>query len=198
MELIRKTRVEITKNGNRIRYAIFKCPECLQEVERCISNGLKAKSCGCKRYEFNTGNKNNMKHGGSKTKLYNVWCSIKQRILNPNNYDYSNYGGRGITIYNEWLEFIPFRDWAVNNGYAEGLQINRINNNGNYKPSNCNFVPIKENLRNRRNTITLEIANKIRELEKTGNYIQRELANKFNISQANVSFIILNKRWVNK
>src|SRR3972149_2238913 len=126
MELIRKTRIEITKNGNRIRYAIFKCPECLQEVERCISNGLKAKSCGCKRYEFNTGNKNNMKHGGSKTK-----------------------------IYNEWLEFIPFRDWAVNNGYAEGLQINRINNNGNYKPSNCNFVPIKENLRNRRNTITL-------------------------------------------
>jgi len=196
MELIRKTRVEITKNGNKIRYAIFKCPECLQEVERCINNGLKAKSCGCKRYEFNTGNKNNMKHGGSKTKLYNVWCSIKQRILNPNNYDYSNYGGRGITICNEWLEFIPFRDWALSNGYKENLQINRINNDGNYEPSNCDFVPIKENLRNRRNTITLEIANEIRNLYKTGNYTQKELANKFNISQANVSFIILNKRWI--
>ena len=196
MELIRKTRVEITKNGNKIRYAIFKCPECLQEVERCINNGLKAKSCGCKRYEFNTGNKNNMKHGGSKTKLYNVWCSIKQRILNPNNYDYSNYGGRGITICNEWLEFIPFRDWALSNGYKENLQINRINNDGNYEPSNCDFVPIKENLRNRRNTITLEIANEIRNLYKTGNYTQKELENKFNISQANVSFIILNKRWI--
>ena len=195
MELIRKTRVEITKNGNKIRYAIFKCPECLQEVERCINNGLKAKSCGCKRYEFNTGNKNNMKHGGSKTKLYNVWCSIKQRILNPNNYDYSNYGGRGITICNEWLEFIPFRDWALSNGYADNLEIHR-ENDGNYEPSNCDFVPIKENLRNRRNTITLEIANEIRNLYKTGNYTQKELANKFNISQANVSFIILNKRWI--
>lgn len=61
MKLIRKTRREITKKGNKIRYALFKCPDCLQEVERQISNGLRDKSCGCIRYklmaESNTGKK---------------------------------------------------------------------------------------------------------------------------------------------
>ena len=50
MELIRKTKIKITKNGNKIRYAIFKCNFCLQEVERQISNGLKQKSCGCQLF----------------------------------------------------------------------------------------------------------------------------------------------------
>ena len=52
MEIVRKTRVKITKNGNKIRYAIFKCPFCLQEVERQISNGLKQISCGCQHFEL--------------------------------------------------------------------------------------------------------------------------------------------------
>src|SRR3990167_3343039 len=97
------------------------------------------------------GEKNsNYKHGAFGTKLYWVWASIKQRILNPNCKKYKDYGGRGITICDEWLKFIPFRDWALSNGYVEGLQINRILNNGNYESSNCDFIPAEENTRNRR------------------------------------------------
>ena len=78
------------------------------------------------------GNKYGVKHGESNTKLYMIWKGMRQRCFNSKCKDYKNYGGRGITICNEWLEFIPFRDWSLNNEYTEGLQINRINNNGYY------------------------------------------------------------------
>src|SRR3972149_9302330 len=138
---------------------------------------------------------NSMKHGGSYTKLYDSWGHMKQRVLNPNNKSFKDYGGRGIKVCNEWLEFTPFRDWALNNGYVDNLEINRINNNGNYEPSNCNFATHSENQRNKRNTITLEIANEIRDLYKTGNYTQQQLADEFGVSQVLISLIISNKRW---
>ena len=123
---------------------------------------------------------------------------MKQRCLNRQYHHYKDYGGRGITVCNEWLEFIPFRDWALNNGYTEGLQINRIENDGNYEPSNCNFVTAKENCQNRRTTkLNMEKVNEIRLLHKTGNYTQKELAEKYNINQQLISLIINNKIWKN-
>ncbi len=179
-------------NKKWIHFGIFKCLYCLQEVEKQLYNGLKAKSCGCNKRKGKT-----YKHGGKGTKLYKIWQGIKSRILNSNSKQYKDWGGRGITICPEWTEsYITFRDWALNNGYQEGLQINRINNNGNYEPFNCNFVTAKENARNRRsNVATLAIANKIRELYKTGGYSQRYLAYKFNMSKGNITFIINNKTW---
>ena len=124
---------------------------------------------------------------------------MKQRILNPNSQAYKDYGGRGITICNDWLEFIPFRDWSLSNGYKDNLQINRMENDSNYEPSNCNFVTPKENSRNRRSTkISLEQANEIRILHQTGKYTQTELGTKYNISRREVNFIIHNKHWVDK
>jgi|SRR3972149_5287855 len=138
----------------------------------------------------------NYRHGYARTKLYIAWAAMIQRVLNPKNTAYKNYGGRGITVCNEWLEFIQFRDWALNNGYTEGLQINRINNNGNYEPSNCDFVTAKENSRNQRTTkLTLEIANEIRDLYKIKQYNKSQLAKMYNVSPQQISFIINNKRW---
>jgi len=57
MKLIRKTRTKITKNGNKVIYGIFKCPDCLQEVEKYISNGKRDKSCGCKMTPYWKGGK---------------------------------------------------------------------------------------------------------------------------------------------
>ena len=196
MKLIRKTRKEINKSGNRIRYAIFECPDCLQEVERNISNGKKQNSCGCDK-KYVGSNNPNYKHGESNSKLYAVWFSIKQRVLNPNNKSFKDYGGRGITICNEWLEFITFRDWSLSNGYAEGLQINRINNNDNYEPNNCNFVTSEENARNKRNNVieSMEMANEIRELWKTGEYTKAALGRIYGVSPEIVYCIVTNKYW---
>ena len=197
MQLIRKLPARVDKKGNNsVSWAIFKCgiAICGKEVERPLSNGLKAKSCGCNRIE------SIKKHGEIKTKLYSVWKSMKQRVLNPKDKGYKNYGGRGITICPEWTnDYIVFRDWTLSNGYAEGLQINRINNDGNYEPSNCNWITNKENQRNRRDTIiNLQIANEIRELEKTGKYLQKELAEKYNLSRSHISKIINNKKWIDE
>jgi|SRR3989304_3181435 len=146
----------------------------------------------------NSINNSQYKHGGNGTKLYTVWKAMKQRILNPKNKDYKDYGGRGITLCPEWAnDYITFRNWALNNGYAEGLQINRIWNDGNYEPSNCDFIPAKENMRNRNcNKIkNIEIANDIRTLYATGNYLQKELAKKYNVSREAISYIVNNKIW---
>jgi len=146
----------------------------------------------------NSINNSQYKHGGNCTKLYTVWKAMKQRILNPKNKDYKDYGGRGITLCPEWAnDYITFRNWALNNGYAEGLQINRIWNDGNYEPSNCDFIPAKENMRNRNcNKIkNIEIANDIRTLYATGNYLQKELAKKYNVSREAISYIVNNKIW---
>ena len=80
------------------------------------------------------------KHGGYGTRVYKIWQCMKARCYNSNNNRYHRYGGRGITVCSEWLEFAPFRDWALSNGYKEGLSIDRIDNGGNYEPDNCQWL----------------------------------------------------------
>ncbi len=114
------------------------------------------KSCGCKTKEL--GINANTKHGLSKPKnrhpLYTIWAAIKQRCLNKKFHHYNDYGGRGISICEEWNKsFISFYEWAIANGWATGLTIDRENNNGNYEPSNCRFVTMSVQSTNRRSNI---------------------------------------------
>jgi len=141
----------------------------------------------------------NYKHGGTKTKLFGLWKDIKKRCYNKSRKQYKDYGGRGIIICPEWAnDYTKFRDWSLNNGYQEGLEIDRINNDGNYSPENCRFVTKQENIRNSRATkLTLGISNEIKGLWNTGNYTQQELAEKFELHQTTISCIILNKIWKN-
>lgn len=109
----------------------------------------KTKSCGCSRKGINA--THGFTRNNFREKLYSVWEGIHQRCDNPHNKAYHNYGGRGIKMCSEWRESYPrFREWAYQNGYAEGLQIDRINNDGNYEPSNCRFVSPTANAQNRR------------------------------------------------
>ena len=150
---------------------------CLCGNKRVVRSGnLKAgisKSCGClsreKIIKYNT--KHNL---CNKHPLYGVWKNIKQRCLNPNNPRFDYYGGRGVSICNQWVQdFISFYTWSLANGWEDGLQIDRIDNNGNYGPSNCRFTTNQINSTNRRDSHNIKVYNQ------TLN--RSEIARKFNI-----------------
>jgi hypothetical protein len=104
-------------------------------------------SCGC-LYRESTGNIN-LSHGDTrrykKTRLFTTWINMRQRCNNPNTSHWQHYGGRGITYCDEWEDYITFRDWALESGYDDTLCIDRIDNDGNYEPNNCQFITASEN-----------------------------------------------------
>jgi len=141
--------------------------DCGNQIE-VIGNSLLAgrtKSCGClRKEEVNFGL--NFKHGdarhGNITLLYMVWESIKDRCLNPNNSSYKSYGGQEITICKRWKDnYLVFKIWAMANGYRKGLTIDRIDNKGNYEPSNCQWITQSENSKK---------SNKLRKRSKNGKH----------------------------
>ena len=96
-------------------------------------------------------------HGMSETRLYTEWLSMKNRCKLKSQSSYILYGGRGITVCDEWLSgFEPFMEWAINNGYNDNLQIDRIDNEKGYSPDNCRWVTKREQINNRRKTVYLE------------------------------------------
>lgn len=95
-------------------------------------------------------NKGNYQHGKSQTRLYHTFYGIKSRCYNTNNIEYKNYGAKGIKICDEWLnDKTKFFQWAETNGYNDELQIDRINNDGDYSPENCRWVTQQQNSWNR-------------------------------------------------
>ena len=90
---------------------------------------------------------------------YTVWESMFTRCYNPNCKHYHDYGGRGIKVCDEWKNSFVFGEWALTHGYQKGLQLDRINNNGNYCPENCRWVTSQVNNNNRRSNVIITIDN---------------------------------------
>lgn len=89
--------------------------------------------------------------GRTDTRLYHVWCKMRHRCKSAYDTNYHSYGARGIKVCKKWdNSFIEFAKWAVKSGYTDELCINRINNDGHYSPSNCNWLTIADNTRNTR------------------------------------------------
>jgi len=110
-------------------------------------------SCGCNRLIISS--KSRLTHGGTKSRLYRIWTGMLRRCRNSHSKDYGNYGGRGIVVCDEWFNFEPFRDWALANGYADSLTIDRKDVNGNYEPNNCKWSTMLEQRHNRRDSVAI-------------------------------------------
>lgn len=110
------------------------------------------------------------KHGGITEKLYTNYRAMKARCYEPSYHHYDRYGGRGISVCPEWREsYSSFREWAYKTGYKPGLSLDRINNDGNYEPSNCRWVTQKEQVRNSTRVIKTDTGKCLTSLEESNN-----------------------------
>jgi hypothetical protein len=158
-------RLTVIKEDSVVKEKTMWLCQCLcGKITKVPTNNLRngtSSSCGCLRKELLI--KRIQKHGMAKAnsahrhRLYKIWSGMKTRCHNKNEKAYKNYGGRGITVCDEWLKFEPFYEWATKNGYYDTLEIDRIDNNGNYEPSNCRWVTSRENQLNKRNNRLITI-----------------------------------------
>lgn len=141
----------ILPSGQKNRVFRCKC-DCGNEKDVRLAHLThnKIKSCGCLIPQ----------HGYSKSKLYNTWRGMLNRTRNKTYIDSHRYLERGISVCKEWEKFTVFKKWALSNGFKDGLQIDRIDNNGDYTPDNCRFVTQFENMNNREVTTMVVYENK--------------------------------------
>jgi hypothetical protein len=129
-------------------------------------------SCGCAKRELNAAQITAIRttHGASKTRAYKAWVNMKQRCMNPKNSRYASYGGRGITIDSSWMNFDQFLA-DMGNPPSDRHTIERQENNGNYCPSNCSWIPMPDQASNKRTNVKLTL----NERTQTVNQWAREL-----------------------
>lgn len=139
LEVIEELDPYISKSGNKFRQLRLRC-KCGKETIQKLGALLEARvvSCGC------YGKIKRIKHGFSSTKIYKIRTGMCQRCHNPNDPSYYKYGAKGIKVCAEWrADPEAFVTWALENGYKEGLTIDRKDSSGNYEPDNCRFVGYK-------------------------------------------------------
>lgn len=116
------------------------------------------KSCGCMTEVWREQTRGF--HQESKTRLYHIWDSMKQRCYNHNHVGYKWYGEKGIKVCEEWMDYLPFREWALSSGYAEDLSLDRVDSDKDYCPENCRWVTQTHQANNKSNNKYIEFDGK--------------------------------------
>lgn len=180
----------LQKDGKPVTRWLCKCDCGNTKIIRADSLGRGSHSCGCLKKELDK--KQHTNDPVKKKRLYRIWCGMKYRCCNTKSSAYKNYGNRGIQVCKEWFDnFRNFEHWALNNGYQENLTIDRINNDGNYEPSNCRWVTRKEQNRNKRNNIYIIYKDKkmlLKDYAKEKNINYKTLLEKFKKDEQSIFY----------
>ena len=148
-----RTDDKVDASGNK-RVAYHCICDCGTEVDvrgNALSGG-RTRSCGCLQMQYAKSGAAQRRHGGTGSRLYNIWKGIHRRCYNENATGYSYYGGNGIAMCDEWVGrdgFENFKVWAIEHGYKDDLTIERVDINKGYSPSNCCWVTRREQQRNK-------------------------------------------------
>lgn len=154
-------------------------------------------SCGCYQRELHSKQmvERNTVHGystrDSREHLYVLWGAMIDRATNKNRLDSKYYSEKGITVCDEWRNYLNFREWSINNGYEEGLSLDRIDNSLGYSPENCRWIPLnKQNSNKTSNRIltykdkSMTITDWCRETELSWSTINNRLKSGKTVGQA--------------
>ena len=186
---------EASRRGNSRRwYCLCDCGNTTVVHQGCIRCG-NTKSCGC--LQKARGCISNKTHGGSGSRLFNIWNGMKQRCYDSNQASYKSYGGRGITVCKEWLDdFAAFEAWALSNGYSNELTLERKKNHLGYNPKNCTWATRKEQSRNRSMVkLNERSVGFIKRYLRDTSMTQHEIGALFGVNRRTISSIATGKLW---
>ena len=174
------------------RYGLYECPICKNPYRTMTSHIKSGASSKCKTCASKQSNK---KHGDKYTRLYQVHQNMLRRCLTETNPNYKKYYGRhGVTVCDEWKDYLSFKEWALSNGYQNNLTIDRIDNNGNYEPSNCRWVSMSKQMHNTRrsliNKFSVDELSEICECYANSDISQKELCDITKISKGTMTNLL--------
>ena len=172
---------KVTKNQKPMWLCRCECGNEIVTTTSRLRSGHN-KSCGCLLKEHQE-----KLFGQSNSRLYHIWQNMKSRCYNPEAHNYKYYGGEGVAICDDWQDFRNFYLWAINNGYADNLTIERKDSNKGYSPENCRWATQKEQANNKRNNRLLTYGEKTQTLS--------QWADEYNISPKTLHTRLNKLKW---